>query len=61
MGDGDRVNVHVDHPGGGVDALDNFVDTANSGDAGTNVEELVDPLLGKEGHGATEEGAVSDA
>ena len=58
VGNGDRVDVDVDYPGLRVDALGHLVDVAEGGNAGAQVEELVDPGLDHEPDGTVHERAV---
>ena len=56
--DGDRVDVRVDHPRGGVGLLGDLVHVALGGDAGAYVEELPDAGRGQEPHGPAQERPV---
>ncbi len=58
MDDRHRVVVDVDDPRVGGDGMGDLVDVALGGQAGADVEELPDPCVGEEPHGAAEERAV---
>ena len=60
MSQHDGVVVDVDHPGGWVHRLDDLVQVGFGGDAGADVEELVDPLLGQIAHCPVHERPVVD-
>src|SRR5262249_52363696 len=58
VGDGGRVPVHVDDAGVWVDLLGHIVDVALGGDAGAEVDELVDAGLAEVAYASAQEGPV---
>lgn len=55
---GDRITVHVHHPGSRASRLRHLVDVALGRDARSEVDELPHPGVDQETHGPPEKGAV---
>ncbi len=56
---GNGINVHVNDAGSGIGLLGDLVDIAHSRNAGTEVKELVNPLLETKVDGPAQKSAVS--